>query len=389
MKKHLRKIILLIIITYGTACSGSTSDNVETQTIRIDFKNDVSINDTDFIDSVQLVNLECGIVIGDVDRVIRSDEYIYVLDRWQTQTVLIFDRSGNFVNSISNRGEGPNEYLQLWDILINPDNGSLNLISRMDKKMLRYSSDGSRLLSVESLPEIFSCFFKTQTGYIGYAGNYRNSPDESKNVLVLSNDLEIESSFFDIDPTWESKDYGSRYVFSSFNNTVHYVKLMDFTIYAFDGEKMSAPYFFDLGKLAWPEEVKEFDRVEELLEKDRNRYIHSIKYFQETENKLIINVIYGGQNLLGIYDKRTKKSIVSQTDAFIGDYLVPSGKIIGFGRNEIYLLVEAENMKRISTGRNDYVDFESKYPAQVKKLRADFPVIEEDGNPFLVIYYLK
>ncbi|MDR0421410.1 MAG: 6-bladed beta-propeller, partial [Proteiniphilum sp.] len=249
--------------------------------------------------------------------------------------------------------------------------------------------DGGRLLSVESLPKSFEYIFKTRDGYVGYMGNLSNAPDESKNVSLLSDDLKIEKSFFDIDLTWESNSFGDGYVFSSFNGTVHYIEPMDFNVYAIDGQEVSIPYRFDLGNLAWPEKAKAYKPFEELMDKDMNRYIHRIYYFQETENRLIIHVLYRGQMLLGIYDKRTKESVVSRTDAYIGNYFVPGGRIEGIDKNEIYLTVSAEFMREILVGKTKYVDFEAEYPEQVKRLRAEFPVIEEDGNPFLAIYYLK
>ena len=386
----IRYVLIILLIASGISCSeNNTVYSHDSQMVKIGFEDVLSINDANLIDSIQIIDLECNIVIGGINRVIQFDKYIYIMDSQKTQTVLIFDNSGKFINSISDIGNGPNEYAQLTDILINPLDSSLNLISRMDRKILKYGLDGRQVLSVENLPKSFKQFFKTKNGYVGYMGNFGDGQDKSKNISTLSDDLEIENSYFDIDPTWESLSFGTGYAFSSYNEITHYIEPMDFNIYTIDEEKISVPYYFDLGKLAWPQDVKEYEPVKELLDKDRNRYIQRIYDFQETENYLIIHILYQGQKLLGIYNKQTKESFVSHMDAYIGDYFIPFGDMIGFGNNTIYTLVDADAMQRIAIGKDDYNDFEAEYPEQIKKLRSKFPNIKDDGNPFLIIYYIK
>ena len=46
-------------------------------------------------------------------------------------------------------------------------------------------------------------------------------------------------------------------------------------------------------------------------------------------------------------------------------------------------------MKVFVTGKNEYNNFESQYPEQIKRLREKLPNINEEGNPFLIIYYFK
>ena len=70
-------------------------------------------------------------------------------------------------------------------------------------------------------------------------------------------------------------------------------------------------------------------------------------------------------------------------------HFFPFGKIVGIDENAIYTSIEASEMKVFVTGKNEYNNFESQYPEQIKRLREKLPNINEEGNPFLIIYYFK
>jgi hypothetical protein len=377
----------------STEGEGSISKDKNALTLKFDFDEDpVDIHEIGLIYDVEILNLDCEeAIFGEIGKIIRYKNRIYLLDQFQTHSVFIYDTLGNFINLIEKRGQGPNEYIQLFDMFINPDDETLNLVSRVDMKILKHDLDGN-IISVEKAPQIFTALTKTKDGYIGWMGNVIWDKEKPYNVWTLSNTLEVKDVFFEIDPTWNSKMMGGGYQFSSYEDKTYYITPLDFNIYSLKNGKFSIAYTYDFGKWTWPENYKEFDKYEELLENGggRAKYIHRFYRFQETQNHLIAEVLHQGQFLFCVYNKQTKKTYVAKQEVYKDKYFFGFGKVIGFDEKAIYTLMDASNLKRVWDGKDKYGnDFESTYPEQVKRLREKFSHIDEDGNPFLIIYSIK
>jgi hypothetical protein len=361
-------------------------------TLKFDFETDfVNIHDIGLIYDVEVLNLDCEeAIFGRIDKIIRYKNRIYLMDTYQTNSVIIYDTLGNFVNLIEDSGQGPNEYIQLSDIFINYEDETLNLLSRSDYKVLKYNLDG-KIIRVEKTPKWFTRMLKTKDGYLADVENdYYQNKDKPYNLWTLSNRMELQEGFFEMDPTWFSKQIGSRSVFSSYKDIIHYTANLDFNIYSLKNGKFSTTYRFDFGKWAWPEEYKEYNKYEELLNGDgRKLYISCINHFQETSNHLIAEVVHQYQPRLCIYNKQTGKTLIAQEDSYRDKYLLPFGSIISTDEKAIYALIDAWQVKMFWNGKNEYVDFESNYPEQIKRLREKFPHVDEEGNPFLVIYKIR
>jgi hypothetical protein len=153
----------------------------------------------------------------------------------------------------------------------------------------------------------------------------------------------------------------------------------------------SVAYTFDFGKDTWPEEHKEFDKYKELLRgvnMGQYSYINQIENFQESKNHLIAEVIYKGQTRLCIYNKQTGKTYIAEPDVYY-ELLISFRRIINTDENAIYTLTNASEIKELHDGKNAYNDFEAEYPEQIKRIREKFPHVDEEGNPFLVIYKIR
>jgi hypothetical protein len=388
MKKII--IIFLIFCLFSECtCSSDKSDvikNGDILTFKFDFdKEPVNIHDIGLIYDVEVLNLNCEeAIFEEINKILKYKNRIYLLDIWQTHSVIIYDTLGNFVNLIESFGQGPNEYIQLMDIFINHEDETLNLVSRVDRKVLRYDLDGN-IIKVEKTPQMFEQFSKTPTGYVGYMANL--IMDKPYNVWTLSNKMQLNKGFFEIDPTWNSKQI-SDFVFSNYEDKTYYTVPLDFNIYCLENDEFSIAYTFDFGKHAWPETHREFDKYKSLI-RSLVHPISELEKFQETKNHIIAEVIHHGQTRLCIYNKQTNKTYVAFPDAYMDKYFFSFGKIISVDENAIYTTISAFHMKESCTGKNEFNDFTAKYPEQIKRLREKFPHIDEEGNPFLVIYYIK
>jgi hypothetical protein len=388
--------LFCLFIQYTCSSDNGNKGNVNKDgnilMLKFDFDKDpVNIHNIGLISQVEILNLDCEeAIFAEIDKIINHKNRIYLLDMDQTYSVFIYDTTGKFVNVIENQGQGPNEYVHLSDIFINQEDETLNLVSRIGNKILKYDLDGN-FITKQRAPQGFSQISKIENGYIGCMNNLIDNINKPYNVWTLSNTMELKEGFFEIDPTWNSKNM-KRLIFSNYENKTYYTTPMDFNIYCLEDNVFSIVYTFDFGKYTWPKECKEFDKHEKLIHEvnmGHYSYIDQIDNFQETKNHLIAKVIHKGQTRLCVYNKQTGQRYIAEPDTYRDKLLIPFGHIINTDENAIYTLVNASDIKEFHNGRNKYVDFEAKYPEQIKRLREKFPHVDEEGNPFLAIYYIK
>jgi len=391
MKKTLHVLLASIVSFLLVQCDTNTTTKTisgDTTVIKLDFKAEkTNVHEIGLIDDIKLLRLDCEEVIGEIRKVVRHNDRLYLMDS-QTSKVFIFDVEGAYINHIARRGQGPEEYLQLVDIFVDPADATLNLVSRLDKKVLKFDADGSRLLKIERTPKSFHNLLITEDGYLGYMNNFREDSSQPYNVWTVTPKMKLGEGFFEIDPSWSSKGFGDGSVFSNYGDLVYYITLMDFNIYAFRNGELSIPYRFDLGALAWPEDKKDYSEYEKVRGSLEYPHILHFYYFQETENHLITNIVREGQDLLGVYDKRNGKTYIAKLEGSFVESVFSFGRIISFDEHAIYTYIDASSMSFFRKGGYEG-DLEERYPEQVKRLRERFSEIDEEDNPFLVIYTIN
>jgi hypothetical protein len=131
---------------------------------------------TDFFSQVEFIPLETteNSAINFLSKVLFIDGKIYALDK-RAFAILVFDESGKFIRKIQNVGNGPGEYLDLYDFNYNAQSRELELMSARGK-LISYD------LSENTFSDIFSL------------------PNEIQSIhhfTLLSNDIILLYSYYD------------------------------------------------------------------------------------------------------------------------------------------------------------------------------------------------
>lgn len=382
--------LLLIASILVFSCTNKTTQEQsdEVTPIELDFQKKMnSVHDINLITDVDIISLDCDeVIIGKIDKVIKYDTIIYLMDRFQNKSVYLYDLQGNFIRSISNHGQGPEEYIQLTDMFIDPIDSTLNIVSRMDRKLFKYDLRGEELRVIENTPKSFTYIKKFNKGYMAHMGNYSEDKTKPYNLWFLDENLETTNHFFEIDEMWESQLSTGGSVFSEYKDMHYYITPMDYNIYEITDNEVKIKYTFDVGKLKWPKMDKneKENRLFELI----NEYLFRFYNFQETKNHLIVYLLYKGQYLMGVYNKEKQEVNIATLEPYEDKYFFGFGNIISFDEKTIYTIIDAERIKTMWDGKDEYNNFEEEYPNQVKNLREKFDTIREDGNPFLIMYSL-
>ncbi len=374
----------------------SSIDEVAEQIIRIDnnsFESPSSIHTKGIIKDIRLVSLsQDSVAIGNIDNIIINDSLIYILDSTQKQCVYIYNLSGRYLRTISRQGRGNAEYVRLSDIFIDKDNKTLNLLSRNDRRLLVFDSEGKVLLRTISLPKMFTSVQPIKNGYLAYMGNYSEDSENPYNFWILDGNFKIKSHFGKIKPEIESRENKEVHVFSSYKSKVNIISEMDYNVYEIESAKETnqIKYQYDLGKLNLPENINR-----EILNNPKdyfnlqNNYVCNLYRFQQTNNHCLAITLYQGQKRMLVWEKHKSNGNVGALDTYCGKYLCGFGEIKGMNENYIIAIEDASTLYDIWLGHNKYNDFEKKYPKQVDNLRKTFPIIKPNDNPYLILYQLK
>lgn len=167
---------------------------------------------------LQLKN-DQGHLLGDIDKILFTDSLIFVMDQYITNTLQIFERSsGHELAYLKKSGEGPKEFLEIYDFDIDRDKNQLLLFDGKLSKMLVFDFSG-KFVEEFKIPIRAQNFRKVSSDeYIFYSANLPNSHFEVGNeckYFILDATFKVLSCF-SIDQKLETYGhYFSRDYFSS------------------------------------------------------------------------------------------------------------------------------------------------------------------------------
>jgi hypothetical protein len=113
-------------------------DGIKLEEILIDNSNNKI--STNIVSEIEYVKLETSpeSLIGSVDKLICTDDYIYILDNTFSNNLFVFSRKGKFISKISNKGEGPNEINQPYDFIVDNNKEEIAVYDGVQSKVVFY-----------------------------------------------------------------------------------------------------------------------------------------------------------------------------------------------------------------------------------------------------------
>lgn len=386
--------IISLVAMWGCGNSGNKNNNGDTiseddrKVIVFDMSRDVEdIFSLDILEEPIMLNLaHDSILIGEPSQSVYFRNRIYLLDEntANKRSIVIVGENGRVHRQIEKTGRGPLEYLTLDQLFIDRKMELLGAYSRGNPKIVYFDLDGNVRQEIE-MPKRFMDVWPIYRGFAGYMGNFGEDKERRDNLWLMDDSLGLRESFFEIPASWESVDWVYS-PFSEYGGDVYYTRLLDNDVYTIGEDGVSAKYSFDFGENNWPESKRDYEDWVRITGVHPVRYIGKLERIQETDGYVVIQFLHEGQTRLGIYNKKSGESTVCSADVYTGKYFIPFGTIVGIDADAVYTMIPAYQVLRMWNGKDEYNDFEAKYPDQIRRLREDFPKIDEYGNPFLVIY---
>ena len=349
---YMKRSVLLFLCFIMLSCSKTGEPVGDLDIINVDINEMSSINEFVCGESKYIcLDSSENCLIEKVDKVMISQDTLFVMDR-SRRTVFVFSANdGRFINKISKTGRGPGEYIDLSDCDI--WHGLIYILSYPDQKLNVYSPKGELIRSIE-LPNQYSKLKVVDEGKVWlYAEN-------SNSDLYNFAQLDMASGAIDVkfDPFAENCGYhkDASPFCGQCEDCLYVGKYFDSRIYALSDHEYKPIYDLRLNlQNKVPHADLEKYTLMELSETYRYKEVlHNVTYVTRHDNSLFITARCFFSEL-GMRDCMIKFDLKSRRVHFlrIGDVLdehyrfFGRGSIVGYAKNIVISAIDAFAITRM------------------------------------------
>ncbi|MBU2554149.1 MAG: 6-bladed beta-propeller [Bacteroidetes bacterium] len=368
-----KMIVLIFVMALLFSCS-EKNQNTEREVEIIEIKGkDLTQtgNLSDMILGFSLVPLETdsSSLIIEVKKVILHKNHYYIFDE-SAQKILKFTDAGKFVRQISSRGEGPGEFIEIHDFIIDK---TRDIIFVPDYYILHsFTLDG---VFIKSLPLDFMGDVISQTNddkfafYGGFEGFRLKFVDTLGNLV--SSDI----------PYSRINNAPVKYIFSSVADRVYFHLPACDTVFQIEDGKPKPAYFIDFGKKAYSQQF--FNNLPAKIQNDMGNYLNNqtdritFYSFLPTENHIFFQLSFSNNYYSGYYDKQSKKQLYINHNELKNDlfksffYFNPIGT--------------SENKYIIAVPAHKFIDNKESNVLSTEENRKIISELSKYSNPVLMI----
>lgn len=386
-------IVALQIISCTHQSNSKLNDYSELVEIKIDAKNGLIYPlDSLFTGEVHFVKLETNDenLIGEVSNLFFDDSLIFIVDKYNTMSIFIFDINGNYITKISNFGNGPGEYSMIYNCFILKKEKKIVVVDTPQQKNIYYSYSGDYISEEKNPFPITNCEY-LESGYkVFYNSQFKQSDnhvliitDKDNNIIYSACD-EFKSDKFVLNEPFEFWKYGDELFFHpNFSDT----------LFVITDTGALAKYYFNVvhDKMPQPSEIDNVT-TDSFLENYLNKYPHFNGSFVELDNLTYLEISRLGFKI--IYSHNTNNTYLF-SDGNNALYHFFNTPISSYGKDKI--VVPTWPTKIVSSRKFLYEDVRKVNERfqlntiEVDKVFLDslYHNLNEEDNPVLFFYELN
>ena len=398
------KIPFILSITLLSAC---VNDHNETSksfdfTINFDKVNEVNTNCKNYsvefnkkqdcllstvASDIKYIKLdsESNSIIGTIAKVFISNNYIITFDI-STQSVFIFDNSGKIINKICKKGNGPYEFVKIWDVDVDFER-KLIYICDEQRKIVSYFFDGSNNNYFPVKYPVFTINLLNNKNLLLFTPTifFSNNKEDFYNLLVVNDSGKTVNK---IRTGKHEKRAANTFMISigqsyKFNDMTYYLLPFNDTIYKCYNDTVNKHAVINYGKYKFRKELYEnFD----MYSKEKMNFIR-MGLFNENNDYLFLTFDYLNENHKIVISKKGNSTILANENGFIND--INGGLPIWpiFISNKYMVCVfEAQDLKDSYLRDQNNENFNADKRKEFYKLTQN---INENDNPIIAIITLK
>jgi hypothetical protein len=401
IKKYLTPFfLLLIVILTLSACTDRKSKYSPSGELISNSSSikEIDVKNEDFlIDSIlsvpKFIRLETNpnCLIGQIDKLLYQDSLFFIVDRTISPSIMVFNRSGHFLNKISSRGKGPGEFMEIWDVNINSHKRRIELLDEISGRINYYDYD-CNFLGYKNIPFLFTGFANlNDTTIVYYTGRASNAltPAIDKNLLVIGSDkngvlnkaFPLSKNEIDHKLTYETYlaplwNYGGQIYFNP--------RYSD-TIYRITKDSLVSAYHINMqGKTIPQSQREEMDDAK--FDQLNQKYSYLNGNFISLDDFVYIAMISNSGYTHVFYSKKTHKTISGAAFAKENPFFIYFEPPIA--RMDKNTIVSVQTAYQIMY-QEKFIKFDPIKSSEKNEQMKVFKNLNRNDNPVLVLYTFK
>lgn len=367
----MKYLFLILLSVFCLSCSDKRNQDWQA-TYSIDL--DSALQILPQIEEVECIPLETNdaSLIADIDKVLYRNGTFYVFDKIGKK-ILMFDRQGNFLESIHKIGQGPGEYTEPCDMDVDNE-GNIYLSDWATQSIIVYKNGDGSNYTVHRIGEYFLDFAVVENSI--YLGLVYQEGEAKQNLAVWSKKSEktiyVKKNFL---LEGNKLPYRAKHYMYRSDNKVLYYERFNQCISQLEENGIDSCIYFSSKKIPTEENVKLWAQSSPMEQIQRSfQYIVDVSACYETDDCIFI-VFQSIPVSYGIIDKKSgmkyyvgaknaaaipAKGVCAIADQFFVSYITPGDKNI----ETIFQSIPNKD--------------------EVEKLR----ILPEETNPVLILFKL-
>ena len=233
------RVLLFAILLCSSACTSKESYNKDAgfKTISVQTDREDQRTFSQLVDSISFIALETkeASLIGRITKLRFHDSRIYILDKYKSNCLFVFDSTGHYLFKINESGKGPGEYVEASGFCVT-ENQEIVINDHSGKKVLFYNSEG------EFLRELHTDFYPSDIASLGKGLLALTNYDPSQRLIIMGSDGKVIKREFEEEP-----GFGHTYTNELITGigSVYFREYFEDTIFQIDVDEITKKYLVD------------------------------------------------------------------------------------------------------------------------------------------------
>lgn len=380
---------LLLIFTACQSSSEKTSNISEENGVKFFPISKIGVSQlSEVIDRIEYVKLESHAdhIAYRIDKVLIENDLVYIFDYFSGRSLSVYDLKGNFQFALTKPGEGPDEYLEIQDFLV--DDNSIEVLDALGRLII-YDKQGNFIRS-EKLPPIAKAMTKIGDKYLFQTGKIPNTlAEHGRSCEVIQYDFETKNSacVLEINDGKTPHSFKERSVLEEIGKDYYYATYFNDTIYrkATNGFEPSFTLDFSANPGQTIDPDLSITDLVETLNKNKDKIYHNPN-LQGNDDYLVTRFSANGNHHV-IYDyQKENVSIINSLSANDVDGGLPLYWIHTTYNDELIMVIDSQYLisrfDKLKSEKNEFTPKEEAFLAFASTLTIDDPLV-------MIKYHLK
>lgn len=389
----MKRLYLILLTTICLACKSeqleTINEIISPEGVHVIDYSQAAKSNVDLDDllkgKIKIIDLEtvADSYVAEITKVLSYEDKFIVFDS-RLNNVLAFSSAGKFLFKFGARGNGPGEYVDVVDVMLDKENDRIGILS-VEQRQIHYFNLRGEFEESLRLPFQATRLAAMSKGNIAFALTYFD--EDFKNFKVTNDKGNVLAGYFEYpQDVFPMGLYNITGLMVENRGGVLYSDATSSTIHQVTNDGTTFPkYQFDLGKETWPEK-DQYDFRTFFASIQRGGVSYLTNYYREDDRYLVARVnksVPTGSYVIVdyktiLYDKNHKVAYVLSDDLF-KSFSGPLGYDEGLG---FISTVDQEKLAELCSSEKSNKFFHSDH--NVLKTQS----IEEQ-NPSLVLYNFK